>query len=277
MNCPEELKKRYDERRLIPFVGAGVSMSVIWGHDGEQRRGPSWKEVVDYSAKELGFEIPDLARVRATDLQILEYYKIKDAANLTRLKNWLVKRLDAPDGALLASNIHTALSQLTNCDTFYTTNFDNFLEKSFELNGRNCKAVVVEADMPRQPNVCHIVKFHGDLEHPEEMVISETQYEERLRLAHVLDHRFRSDILSNALLFIGYSFRDPNVSYLFTLFKRELEKLPASESGMRAYITAADPSDVEKRLFRERNIEVIPIRADTMSEDIATLLSQIRT
>src|ERR1700732_4869016 len=195
MNCPEELKKRYKERRLIPFIGAGISMSVAWKRNGDERRGPSWKELVDYAAVELGFQSPELARVRATDLQILEYYRIKKLGNLAPLKNWLVARLDAPDAALMGSPIHAALSRMTNCDTFYTTNFDNFLERSLVLNGRRCKPVVVEADMHRLPDVCHVVKFHGDLDHPDEMVISETQYEERLRLAHVLDQRFRADIL----------------------------------------------------------------------------------
>lgn len=276
MDCPPELKRRYQEGRLIPFIGAGISMSVQWESNGVQRAGPSWKELVDYAATELGFTSADLARMRATDLQILEYYKLKNHENLAPFRNWLVTRLQAPDEALLESAIHTSLAQLTNTDTFYTTNFDDFLERSLRLNGRPCKSVVVEANMQRQSGITNVVKFHGDLNNPEEMVISETQYEQRLRLANVLDHRFRADILANALLFVGYSFRDPNVSYLFTLFANELGRLPDSDSGMRAYITAADPSDMEKRLFRARNMEVVPIRTSEMSGDIAALLNELR-
>jgi hypothetical protein len=277
MKCPDELIKRYRERRLIPFVGAGVSMSVKWKEGAEERRGPSWRELVDYIASDLGFQPPDLIRARGTDLQILEYYKIKKHNNFAPFQNWLVTRLNPPKAAVRRSPIHKALAQMKNCETFYTTNFDNFLERSFELNGRPCKAVVVESEMPRDPQKCNIVKFHGDLDHPQEMVISETQYEERLRLAHVLDYRFRADVLANALLFIGYSFRDPNVSYLFTLMANDLGSLPNSVSGMRAYITAADPSDFECELFRKRNMEVIPIRSTAMSEDITALLNKIKS
>jgi hypothetical protein len=250
-------------------------MSVEWEVGGARVTGPSWKELVDYAATELGFTCPDLARIRASDLQILEYYKIKNRENLAPFRNWLLTRLQAPDDALRASMVHRSLSRLKKSDTFYTTNFDDFLERSLKLNGRPCKSVVVEANMPREGGVTNVVKFHGDLNNPEQMVISETQYEERLRLANVLDHRFRGDVLANALLFIGYSFRDPNVSYLFTLFASELGRLPDSESGMRAYITAADPSDMEKRLFRARNMEVVPIRTSTMSSDIADLLNEL--
>jgi hypothetical protein len=278
MNCPEELRKRYRERRLIPFIGAGISMSVSWENSAAATvRGPSWQEVVEHAAGELGF-MPVLARIRGTDLQILEYYKIKQQGNLARLKNWLVKRLDAPDDALRDSPIHKALAGMTHCDTFYTTNFDDFVERSFKLNGRPCKAVVVEAEMARDPAVCNIIKFHGDLDHPEQMVVSETQYEKRLRLADPLDHRFVGDTLGNALLFTGYSFLDPNVSYLFTLFAADRGGLPLTGgSGVRAYITAADPSDFERELFHERHIELIPVRAGHVTEDIALLLNQIQS
>jgi hypothetical protein len=274
MKCPDELKERYRERRLIPFIGAGVSMSVRWKDGKEERSGPSWDELVNYVATKLNFR-PDLIRMRGRDLQILEYYKIKNGGNFYPFKNWLVQRLNPPDNALKKSAIHKALAKMTGCETFYTTNFDNFLEQSFLLNGRKCKAVVTEADMSKEADVCHIVKFHGDLDHPGDMVISETQYEDRLRLASDLDCRFKADTLSNAFLFMGYSFRDPNVSYIFTTMAKERGKLPHSASGTRAYITVADPSDFERELFKERHMEIIPIRGSNMSEDIASLLKQI--
>ncbi len=63
-----------------------------------------------------------------------------------------------------------------------------------------------------------IVKFHGDLSNPERMVLSESDYERRLKLAEVEDQRLLSDVLGRAILFfLGYSFRDWNVSYLFRI------------------------------------------------------------
>ena len=60
MLCPPDLRKRYQSERLIPFVGAGVSMSVRWRKDGADTRGPSWSELVDRAAQLLGFEDPQL-------------------------------------------------------------------------------------------------------------------------------------------------------------------------------------------------------------------------
>src|SRR4026207_1017518 len=95
-----QLKKLYEEGRLIPFVGAGISMSVKWTQDGHQRNGPSWSELVDEAARQLGFEIAELARVRGTDLQILEYFRVKNQGEFAKLTNWMVKNMSAPDDAL---------------------------------------------------------------------------------------------------------------------------------------------------------------------------------
>jgi hypothetical protein len=125
-------------------------------------------------------------------------------------------------------------------------------------------------------DVCDIIKFHGDLENPELMVLSESNYERRLALDTFIDYKFRADLLGRAVLFLGYSFRDWNVSYLFRLINDKFHGLPQTATGRRAYITVADPSDFEIRLFQARNIEVIPVAGKNQTEDIAQLLRELR-
>src|SRR5262249_3277773 len=120
---------------------------------------------------------------------------------------------------------------------------------------------------------CEIVKFHGDLNNPDRMVLSETDYERRLRFAEVEDQRLRSDMLGRAILFIGYSFRDRNVSYLFRLANDQFGALPVTANGRRAYIIVADPSDFEYSLFRDRNIEVIPIVGSRRTQGVVDILN----
>src|SRR5437763_6559490 len=110
MICPPELRHRYQQNRVVPFVGAGISMSVSWTADGVLRRGPSWEELVAKATKLLGFDDPGLARVRGTDLQILEYFKCKNNQQTAKLTNWLGKLMDPPDAALASSPIHSALA-----------------------------------------------------------------------------------------------------------------------------------------------------------------------
>jgi len=272
---PKELKHLYREYRLIPFVGAGASMSIEWIDGNTTKRGPSWGELVDQAARELGFLQPDLLRVRGTDIQILEYFKYK-MGSTGQLKKWLIQNLNPPDNVLQGSLIHKALAGLEKCDLFYTTNFDDFIERSFKLNGRPCRSVAVERDiLGKKGGEPEIVKFHGDLEHPEEMVLSESDYQHRMAFTGVMDFRLRSDLLNRAVLFIGYSFRDINVAYLFRLVNDLFRELPNTPHGRRAFIVTADPSDFEQSLFRNRNIEVIPIGAARQTEEVAGVLNEL--
>lgn len=277
--CPSELRDHYLSERVVPFVGAGISMSVVWNQAGQAKRGPSWAELVDEAALKLGFNDPELLRVRGTDLQILEYFKIKNSGQFASLTNWLYSEMRPPDSDLLQSTIHRELASLAKCHIFYTTNYDDFLERSFGLHHRPFRTIAVEADIAEPSRVsgaCEIVKFHGDLNHPDKMVLSESQYERRLRLGSEMDYRLRSDMLGRVLLFLGYSFRDWNVSYIFRLINDIFHQLPSSITGRRAFITVPDPSDFEFQLFRDRNIEVIPVDGKDQAASISSLLSDMR-
>ena len=268
---PKDLSILYKAGRLVPFVGAGVSQSVEWDTHGTKRRGVSWSELVDYAARELDFD-PDLLRARGTDLQILEYVIDKRGSGF--LSNWLAS-LDPPDEALRASPVHAALAAL-DTPLVYTTNFDNFLERAFKLHGKPTRVVANEKNLAEEKRAVDVVKFHGDLRLPDTMVLSESHYERRLRLEDPMDHKLRSDLIARAVLFLGYSFRDWNVAYLLRLFNDQHGPLPESNSGKRGYILVANPSDFETRLFRNRNIEVIPIDSLNMTADTAAVLQAIR-
>lgn len=277
VSCPPELKQLYRDRRIISFIGAGASMSVQWTVDGKLRRGPSWEELVNQATRELGFETADLLRIRGTDLQILEYFKLMHSGQTAKLTNWLVSNMNPGDEELRKSVIHRRLVELDRCNLFYTTNYDNFLERSFLLHGRGVKVIVNESDMASSPEDCQIVKFHGDWNNPDKMVLTESDYENRLKLSAPMDYKIRADILGRAILFIGYSFRDPNVSYLFRLVSEQFGLLPDSFPGRRAYILVSDPSIFETRLFNQRNIEVIHLYGNRAVEDISSFLEEMRS
>lgn len=271
------LRKSYQEGRLLPFIGAGVSASVCWTENEAERHGPSWQELVNQAAEQLGFNIPDLLRMRGTDLQILEYFRRKNGGSISGLTNWMVQHMRPPDADLLASPIHVELAQLTECRTIYTTNYDDFLERSLRLHGRQAKRVAVEEHMGVPSKDIEVVKFHGDWDHPEAMVLSESDYEDRLKMATAMDYRFRSDLLGRAVLFVGYSFRDPNVSYLFRVFTEQFKTVPTGLSKRRAYIVVPNPSDFESQLFETRDIEVLPVAGENQTMEVAGLLRELRS
>jgi hypothetical protein len=276
--CPPDLLNHYRTGRLIPFLGAGVSASVSWTADGRTKHPPTWRELVDYAAEALGFDDPDLLRVRGNDLQILEYYVLINGGR-DGLGDWLVETVKAPDEALAESVIHQSLAGCTKAPIMYTTNYDPLIERALEMHGRPSVALARERDFPKaleaaivEPTTCQVVKFHGDLSARETMVLTESDYEKRLKLEDEMDLRLRSDLLGRAVLFLGYSFSDANVSYIFELINEAFRELPESEYGRRAFITVADPSQFERRLFKRRGIDVIPIDSARQADEIAELL-----
>lgn len=272
MNFPTELRNTYHQGRLLPFIGAGISMSVKWKVNEKEKRGPSWSELVNYAGQLMGYNDLDLLRVRGTDLQILEYFKLRKHST-SQLHNWLVRELHPPENALLESPIHCELVELDKCKTIYTTNFDDFIERAFTLKGKEAEVIAKELDMYKATNgETEIIKFHGDLNNPDMMVLTEADYEKRLTLSTALDYRFISDQLNRTILFLGYSFRDPNVSYIF----RMINSLFESSKAPKAYIVVKHPSKFEKTLFRSRNIQVIPAETDDLTGFTADLLSFIK-
>ena len=275
MTVPE-LRSLYRDGRLLPFVGAGVSASVKWRDVDQERRGPTWDELVRRAAYELGFEDVQLVRARGTDLQILEYFRLQ-FSGYARLTNWLVRQMVPPDDALRESAIHSELVKMEKCSVIYTTNFDDFIERSFKLNHRPHKAVAIEEQMRTDNGIAEVVKFHGDWNHPDRMVLTESDYEKRMGFETPMDLRLWSDLLNRSILFLGYSFRDPNIAYLFRQVRERFAQLPNSTYGYRAHIVVPEPSHFEKRLFQERNIEVITIDSHDLTTQVATLLNDIRS
>jgi hypothetical protein len=269
--CPPELRRLYREGRIIPFVGAGASMAVRWKIEGGSRRGPSWPELVDRAAELIGADDPELLRMRGSDLQILEYLRIK-RNSMQPLINWLHASMQPSEDDLRQSVLHRALASLSGCQLVYTTNYDDFIERAMKLHGRSVVTIAAEHDLSQLLPETQIVKFHGDFNRPETMVLSERDYERRMRLEDAMDLKLRSDVLGRALLFVGYSFRDANVAYLFRLVTEHFGDLPQSFAGHRAYIIYPNPSDFERQLFNARRIQVIPTSGPDQAAAAAAVL-----
>jgi hypothetical protein len=274
--CPPDLRRLYRDDRIIPFIGAGASMAVTWNRGGQLTRGPSWRELVDHACEIIQIKEPQLLRLRGNDLQILEYFRALKGG-FAPLTNWLASEFrQAEDSDILSCPIHKAVVKLDRCRIFYTTNYDNFIERALRAAGRQAHVTSSELNINHNRSIDEVVKFHGDFDDPENMVFSESQYFTRMQFENAMDFKLRSDILGRAVLFIGYSFTDPNVNYLFHLVNRIFNNLPDSYSGRRAYIALPDPSEFERRLFHLRNIEVIPISSAKQSAAIGALLDNLR-
>jgi len=95
----DQLIQAYRAKRLILFVGAGVSMGLGL---------PSWRQLVDHMAKELGFD-PDIYRTFGSDWTLAEFYRISKG-QIGPLRSWMDREWHAPSTDISKSRIHELIS-----------------------------------------------------------------------------------------------------------------------------------------------------------------------
>ncbi len=191
------------------FVGAGVS-----GDAGL----PSWSELLRGPAEELGIQLDphrdDLAAVA-------QYYVNRYCGNRGPLVRAVMDRIG--DFRRL-SPMHEAISRM-NLSTVWTTNYDTLLEAAFR--GFNV-SVRVRDDEVRRTVPSHeveIVKLHGCMarSRPDELVITLEDYEDYFQGRPGISRRFETALQDRMFLFLGYSYRDPNIHSLVTQARRVLK------------------------------------------------------
>jgi hypothetical protein len=135
-------------------------------------------------------------------LTLAEYYRIRQGS-IGSLRSWMDRNWSIPDDALAASKVHDLICSL-DFPIVYTTNFDRNLERAFELKGKPFVKIVSAKDIARvRDGVTQIVKFHGDFDDDQSIVIAETDYLDRLSFESPLDIKFRADALGKTILFVG--------------------------------------------------------------------------
>lgn len=204
MDDPLDLLARsIKARQTILFAGAGLSMSVGL---------PSWNELVEHMREELGLD-PGVLASGVSYQTLAEYYRLT-RGSLGPLRSWMDRTWSVSEERVRDSALHALVVEL-DFPLLYTTNYDNNLEVAFRLHGRPYVKVANARDIANATEGApQIVKFHGDFEDDESLVLAETDYFDRLAFESPLDIKFRADALGRTLLFIGYSLSDLNIRLL---------------------------------------------------------------
>jgi hypothetical protein len=243
MELPENLVSAIKRKQVILFAGAGLSshlglplFNVLKSHLGEQLGLRNWHEL----------DFPELA----------EYYLLQ-TENPQELWTWMRSTWHPGEIDVLASHPHRCIVDL-GFPVIYTTNYDSWLEETFQRAGKPFRKIVDVANLAEtRTGETEIIKFHGDFDNPDTIVLAESSFLRRMSLDEPLDIRLRADSLAKPILFIGYSMRDPNIRYL--LFKlRQLWQLTATTSKKpTSYLLLSDGNEVQQCLLRQRGIEPI--------------------
>ncbi len=246
MNSIEELKNSIKRREVILFVGAGVSKTLGL---------PTWSELIDSMAEDLGYD-KRIFSSYGDALTLAEYYMLKKNG-MGELKKWMTKNWDIDDKSIEISITHSSIVNL-NFPIIYTTNYDKCLEKAYDINKKQYKLIINVDDIINKDNddssKTQIVKFHGDMSLEKSIVLTESDYFERLDFESHLDIKLRADMLSKSILFLGYSLSDINMRLLIYKLDKLWEKSNDSSQRPQSFIFLPTPNPIQEEVLKNRKI-----------------------
>lgn len=184
------------------FAGAGLSASSGF---------VNWKELLKDLAEEVDLDIDkeyDLVSVAQYHFNKFKRAKINDKIinEFTTLKK--------------GSENHYILARI-GIDTFWTTNYDQLIERTLEEEGKKVEIKTRNEDFSRniKKKNAIVYKMHGDKNAPDEAVLIKDDYETYSTKRQFFTTALRGDLLSKTFLFIGFSFDDPNLEQILSQIK----------------------------------------------------------
>jgi hypothetical protein len=148
---------------------------------------------------------------------------------------------------------HLAFARLP-FDIVCTTNADFLLEDAYRDAGQEFHSVIGEERLAVAPqaHAVSLLKFHGDLDHPAELVVTEHDYDTFLRERPLLATFLSNLLITRTALLIGYSLDDPDFRQLHTLITDRLGRLRRP-----AYVLSFRPSEHDVARFARRDVRCI--------------------
>lgn len=260
----DQLIESYRSKRLILFVGAGVSMALGL---------PSWQQLVDHMAEELGFD-PDIYRTYGTNFTLAEYYRVVKG-QIGPLRSWMDREWHSSSIDISTSRVHELIAK-ADFDLIYTTNYDRWLERAFDHYHKPYSKIASVGDLALTArSKPQIVKFHGDFDDDASIVLDETSYFERLGFESPLDIKFRSDVLGRSVLFIGYALGDINIRYLFYRLKNIWKQSSRGAPPPTSYVFSARANAIQEAVLDQWNIKMISSQNDDPKAALEHFLEQL--
>lgn len=261
----DDLAKSIAERRVVLFVGSGVSAGLGI---------PTWRELICHIGEELGYDAEIFAAPEASYLTLAEYYKI-EKGSIGPLRSWMDKNWNIAEDKLRESKVHEIIAKL-NFPIIYTTNYDSNLENSLKIHDVEYNKIVDVRDIANiDPNKTQVIKLHGDFDDDDSIVLTETDYFDRLSFESPLDIKLRADVLERAILFIGYSLTDINVRLLLHKLWHAWALSGYEKHRPRSFIFSVRPDPIQKAVLEQWDVRTITVDSQNPSDALRQFLEQL--
>lgn len=182
------------------FAGAGLSAGAGY---------VNWKELLRGVANELRLDIE-----KETDLIALAQYYENSRGGRGSINSRLVREFTKD--ADITRN-HRLLAQ-TPIKTYWTTNYDNLIERSLESYGKTTDIKITKENLAISVanKDVNIYKMHGCVSQAHDAVITKDDYETYNDKRQLFTTALQGDLVSKTFLFLGFSFDDPNLEYILS-------------------------------------------------------------
>ncbi|MGT2910769.1 SIR2 family protein [Streptococcus cameli] len=192
----KKFSKAIQEGNAAVFAGAGTSVGAGF---------VNWKELVASFAKEIDLDIekePDL-------IGLTQYYINSKSGNRGTINQEIIDKFSSTDAETEVMNLLTRLP----ITTYWTTNYDKVIENGLIKNNRrgDIKRKIDDLAISIRDSDAIVYKMHGDVDSPNDAVISKDDYERYSDKNSLFVTALRGDLVSKTFLFVGFSFDDPNL------------------------------------------------------------------
>lgn len=188
------------------FAGAGMSATAGY---------VDWKGLLRDIADELGLDVD-----KETDLLTVAQYHV-NRFQRERINHKLLNEFTSESSPTIN---HHLIARMP-IDTIWTTNYDRLFERALEAGGKTVDVKVDPRDLAltRAHRDVVLYKMHGSAERPHEAVLIKDDYERYESQRRLFASALQGDLVSKTFLFLGYSFRDPNLGYILARIRGLLE------------------------------------------------------
>ena len=284
-----KLREKSESNKLVVFVGAGVSCNV----DGM----PNWNDLIVEMANAIGYSKCKSCRHKndcqkkcekcsnngsctkkcltvndfSSDdfLRIPQYvYNQSQKTYNTVLKRCISNKIvDAP--------LSKAIFEI-NPTHIITTNYDRLLEGSSSEVRKQYNVVISDKDLLEADKSKYIIKMHGDVLHPETIVLKEKDYLDYSQ-NHVLIELFVKALLADhTILFLGYSLNDYNIKLIISWINFLRSQNGLFDKDKKIGYIVLDENKVNNDLtnyFKKNSIEVLNIKSLPLIKNMPAELS----
>ena len=243
---PKPLLDDFIHNKVVPFVGAGFSKNADIPINLSM---PDWNELGRKVANEIsGYEYNDNA------LDTLSYYEM--LYSRPKLIELLIRELHI--GKIQPGSTYKAFCELFT-NVVCTTNFDCLLEDAYRSLRQPISVIATEDRLSiSSQGETMVLKLHGDVNHPDRMVVTEKDYDVFADKNPILSTYISSLFITSTMLLVGYSLDDYDFRSLWQIINGRLGQMTRP-----AYcITVGAAADTIAR-FQRRNIKVINLPGKT--------------